>query len=380
MENTTKKKSKAIFPKQTGSLDFSVLLVVTVLCAFGLVMVYSSSYYYALHTKGCNYDGYFYLKRQLIYMALAYPMMLILSKVNFRYIQSLGGLALLISLVLLVAVLLFGDVKNGGKRWLELAGISIQPSEVAKFGLIFFMCGYMARHKNEMRSFSKGLAPMLLAIGVVCVLIMAQPNMSMAVIVGAIGIILLYLGGIDIRYFLGLAAVAVVLFLVLAVAQPYRLARITSFRDPWQDPQGSGYQLIQALYAIGSGGWFGKGLGNSYQKLLYMTYAESDFIFAILCEEFGVVGGIVIILLYTWIVYRGLRISLLCPNKFGSLLAAGISIVFGMQVFINVAVVTGLAPTTGQPLPFISAGGTSLLIFMSAMGILLNISREVQTT
>lgn len=379
MENTSKKKSKAIFPKQTGSLDFSILLVVTVLCAFGLVMVYSSSYYYALHTKGCNYDGYFYLKRQLIYMALAYPMMLILSKVNYRYIQSLGGVALLVSLALLVAVLLFGDVKNGGKRWLELAGISVQPSEVAKFGLIFFMCGYMARHKNEMRSFSKGLAPMLLAIGVVCVLIMLQPNMSMAVIVGGIGIILLYLGGIDIRYFLGLAVVAVILFVILAVAQPYRLARITSFRDPWQDPQGSGYQLIQALYAIGSGGWFGKGLGNSYQKLLYMTYAESDFIFAILCEEFGVVGGIVIILLYTWVVYRGMRISLLCPNKFGSLLAAGISIVFGMQVFINVAVVTGLAPTTGQPLPFISAGGTSLLIFMSAMGILLNISREVQT-
>lgn len=380
VQKKTEKKKGVLFPKQTGSLDFSILLVVTVLCAFGLVMVYSSSYYYALHTKGCNYDGYFYLKRQLIYMALAYPMMLILSKVNFRYIQSLGGVALLVSLALLVAVLLFGDVKNGGKRWLELAGISVQPSEVAKFGLIFFMCGYMARHKGaDMRSFSKGLAPMLLVIGMVCGLIMLQPNMSMAVIVGAIGIILLFLGGIDIRYFLGLAVVAVILFLVLAVAQPYRLARITSFRDPWQDPQGTGYQLIQALYAIGSGGWFGKGLGNSYQKLMYMTYAESDFIFAILCEEFGVVGAIVVILLYTWIVYRGMRISLLCGNRFGSLLAAGISIVFGMQVFINVAVVTGLAPTTGQPLPFISAGGTSLLIFMSAMGILLNISREVQT-
>lgn len=378
MENKGKKKNRAIFPKQTGSLDFSILLVVTVLCAFGLVMVYSSSYYYALHTRGCNYDGYFYLKRQLIYMALAYPMMLILSKVNFRYIQSMGGAALLVSLALLVAVLLFGEEKNGGKRWLELAGVSVQPSEVAKFGLIFFMCGYMARHKNEMRSFTKGLVPMLAAIGVVCILIMAQPNMSMAVIVGGIGLILLYLGGIDVRYFLALAVVGVILFLILAVAQPYRLARMTSFRDPWQDPQGTGYQLIQALYAIGSGGWFGKGLGNSYQKLLYMTYAESDFIFAILCEEFGVVGGIVIILLYTWIVYRGMRISLMCSNKFGSLLAAGISIVFGMQVFINVAVVTGLAPTTGQPLPFISAGGTSLVIFMSAMGILLNISREVQ--
>lgn len=379
MEQKKERKNRILYKKQEGSLDFSILLVVTVLCAFGLVMVFSASYYYALHTKGCNYDGYYYLKRQMAYMALAYPLMLVLSKVNYRYIQNLGGAALVISLGLLVAVLAFGKELNGGKRWLELAGVSVQPSEVAKFGLIFYMCGYMSRHRGEMRSFTKGLAPMLLVMGMVCGLIMPQPNMSMAVIVAGIGGILLYLGGIDVRYFLGLAIAGAVLFVILAVAQPYRLARITSFRDPWKDPQGSGYQLIQALYAIGSGGWFGKGLGNSYQKLLYMTYGESDFIFAILCEEFGIVGGIVLILLYTWIVYRGMRISLMCPNKFGSLLAAGISIVFGMQVFINIAVVTGLAPTTGQPLPFISAGGTSLIIFMGAMGILLNISREAQT-
>lgn len=372
-----KKKSKFIFKKQTGSIDFSILLVVTVLCAFGLVMVFSASYYYALHTKGCNYDGYYYLKKQAIFLAIAYPLMLLLTRVNYRYIDRVRSLALLISVLLLIAVLLFGDDTNGAKRWLDVAGISIQPSEVAKFGLIFYMCSFMARHKDEMRSFKYGLAPMLLVIGLICGLIMLQPNMSMAVIVGAIGLILLYLGGIDIKYLLGLGIIAIILFVLLATTESYRLARMTSFRDPFADAKGSGYQLCQSFYAIGSGGWFGKGLGNSYQKLLYMTYGESDFIFAILCEEFGIVGGAIVILLYGWIVYRGMRIALLCRNRFGSLLAAGISIVFGMQVFINIAVVTGLAPTTGQPLPFISAGGTSLLIFMSAMGVLLNISRDI---
>lgn len=376
-----KKKNKAprkirLYKSQSGAMDYSILLVVTGLCAFGLVMVFSASYYYALHNAGCNYDGYYYLKRQGAYMAIAYPLMLVISKINYRYIKRLSMLALAFSIVLLIAVLLFGKELNGGKRWLDIAGISIQPSEVAKFGLIIYMCAYMSDHRSEMRSFTRGLVPMLIVIGVVCFFIFLQPNMSMAVIVAAIGAILLFLGGIDLKYFGILAIVSVILFVVLAMAAPYRLARITSFRDPFADPKGSGYQLIQSLYAIGSAGWFGKGLGNSYQKLLYMTYGESDFIFAILCEEFGIVGGIVIILAYAFIVFRGMRCAMLCSNPFGSLLAAGISIVFGMQVFINIAVVTGLAPTTGQPLPFISAGGTSLIIFMAAMGVLLNITRE----
>ena len=206
---------------------------------------------------------------------------------------------------------------------------------------------------------------------------MLQPNMSMAVIVAGIGAILLYVGGMDERYILIVGAVGIVLFIVLATTASYRLARLTSFRDPFQDPHGDGYQLIQSFYAIGSGGLFGKGLGNSYQKMLYMTYGESDFIFAIICEEFGMVGGAIVILLYAWIVYRGMRVAMKCRNRYGSLMAAGISIVFGLQVFINIAVVTGLAPTTGQPLPFISAGGSSLLVFMVSMGILLNISRDI---
>ena len=376
MEQKKERKNRILYKKQEGSLDFSILLVVTVLCAFGLVMVFSASYYYALHTKGCNYDGYYYLKRQMAYMALAYPLMLVLSKVNYRYIQNLGGAALVISLGLLVAVLAFGKELNGGKRWLELAGVSVQPSEVAKFGLIFYMCGYMSRHRGEMRSFTKGLAPMLLVMGMVCGLIMLQPNMSMAVIVAGIGGILLYLGGIDVRYFLGLAIAGAVLFVILAVAQPYRLARITSFRDPWKDPQGSGYQLIQALYAIGSGGWFGKGLGNSYQKLLYMTYGESDFIFAILCEELGFVGAVVVILLFILLIVRGYYIAMHARDRFGALLAAGISTHFALQTFLNIGVVTNFLPATGISLPFFSYGGTALLMQLFEAGIVLAVSRQ----
>ena len=366
-----------LFGRSQGRMDFSILLVVTVLCAFGLVMIFSASYYYAQHYSGANYDSFYFLKRQALYLAIGYPVMLLLSMLNFRVIRQANYLALGVSVLLLVAVLIWGQNLNGGKRWLNIAGISIQPSEVAKFGMMIFMCAYMAKHRKEMKSFRNGMLPMLLVIGLISGLIILQPNMSMAVIVAFIGVVLLFLGGCDIRPLLIVGALGVVLLIILAFAQPYRVARMTSFRNPEQDPQGTGYQLLQSFYAIGSGGFFGKGLNNSYQKMLYMTYGESDFIFAILCEEFGFVGGTIIILLYAWIVFRGMMISMRCRDRFGSLLAAGISIVFGFQVFVNVAVVTGLMPTTGQALPFISAGGTQLLVFLAAMGVLLNISREV---
>ena len=349
MEKAARRKLTT-YKKQTGSMDFSILLVVTILCAFGLVMVFSASYYYAIHTQ--NGDGYYYLRKQLVYMAIGYPLMLIVSRVNYRYLDKVRYMFLLVSIALLIMVLFIGSsgetgaaTLNGARRWLRFAGVSIQPSEIAKFGMIFFMCSYMARHKDQMRTFTLGLAPMLLVIGVIAGLIMLQPNMSMAVIVAGIGAILLYVGGMDERWIIVVGAIGVVLFIVLATTASYRLARLTSFRDPFKDPHGDGYQLIQSFYAIGSGGWFGKGLGNSYQKMLYMTYGESDFIFAIVCEEFGMVGGSIVILLYAWIVYRGMRVALKCRNRYGSLMAAGISIVFGLQVFINIAVVTGLAPT-----------------------------------
>ena len=359
-----------------GKMDFSVLLVITVLCAFGLVMVFSASYYYAQHYSGANNDSFYYLKRQLLYLAIGYPVMLLVSLIDFRIIERMRSLFMAISIILLVAVLLWGRDLNGGKRWLVIAGISIQPSELAKFGLMIFMCSYMSRHHNEMNTFRFGMFPMLIAIGMIAGLVMLQPNMSMAVIIGFIGVVLLYLGGCDLKQLLILGVLGIVAFFVLAFAADYRWSRLTSFSNPESDPQGTGYQLLQSYYAIGSGGLFGKGLNNSYQKLLYMTYGESDFIFAILCEEFGFLGGLVIILLYAWIVFRGMVISMRSKSRFGSLLAAGISIVFGFQVFVNIGVVTGLLPTTGQALPFISAGGTSLLVFLAAMGLLLSISRD----
>lgn len=360
-----------------GKMDFSVLLVISALCAFGLVMIFSASYYYAQHYSGANNDSFYYLKRQLVYLLIGYPTMLLISMIDYHIVERLRTLFLAISLILLVAVLLWGQDLNGGKRWLNIAGISIQPSELAKFGLMIFMCSYMSRHRNEMTSFRFGMLPMLIAIGAIAGLVMLQPNMSMAVIIGFIGVVLLYLGGCDLKQLIILGILAVVAVFVLAFAQPYRVARMTSFSNPETDPLGSGYQLLQSYYAIGSGGFFGKGINNSYQKLLYMTYGESDFIFAILCEEFGFVGGLVVILMYAWIVFRGIVIAMRCRNRFGSLLAAGISIVFGFQVFVNIGVVTGLLPTTGQALPFISAGGTSLLVFLAAMGLLLSISRDL---
>ena len=359
-----------------GKMDFSILLVISMLCAFGLVMIFSASYYYAQHYSGANNDSTYYLKRQLLYLLIGYPVMLLVSLINYRVIERLRSVFMAISLILLVAVLLWGKDLNGGKRWLDVAGISVQPSELAKFGLMIFMCSYMSRHRNEMHTFRFGMLPMLIAIGFIAGLVMLQPNMSMAVIIGFIGVVLLYLGGCDLKQLLVLGVLAVIAFFVLAGRAQYRIDRLTSFSNPESDPQGTGYQLLQSYYAIGSGGLFGKGLNNSYQKLLYMTYGESDFIFAILCEEFGFIGGLIVILMYGWIVFRGIVIAMRCRNRFGSLLAAGISIVFGFQVFVNIGVVTGLLPTTGQALPFISAGGTSLLVFLAAMGLLLSISRD----
>lgn len=217
---------------------------------------------------------------------------------------------------------------------------------------------------------------MLLIIGLICGLIMLQPNMSMAVIIGMLGYSLLFVGGCDGKQMAILLVIAIGLFFLLAWIEPYRFARLTSFTDPWADPLGTGYQLIQSYYAIGSGGMFGKGLNNSRQKLLFMTYGESDFIFSIVCEELGLIGGIVIMLAYGYIIYRGIRVALRCRDRFGSLLAAGITIVFAIQILVNIGVVTGTFPTTGQALPFISAGGTSMVIFLLAMGVLLNISRS----
>ena len=359
-------------------MDYAILLTVTLLCAFGLVMVFSASYYYAQNTASTNYDGYYYIRKQAVYLALGYPTMILLSFFDYKRLEGFKVIGMLISLVLLVAVLIFGHELNGAKRWLVIAGQSIQPSEVAKFGMMLYMCAFMSKKHAVMKSFKYGMLPMLLVIGVVCGLVMLQPNMSMAVIMGMLGYALLFVGGCDGKQMILLLIAAIGAFVLLAVIEPYRMARLTSFTDPWKDPLGTGYQLIQSFYAIGSGGLFGRGLNNSRQKLLFLTYGESDFIFAVVCEELGFFGALAIMLAYGFIIYRGIRVALRCRDRFGSLLAAGITVVFAIQIFVNIGVVTGAFPTTGQALPFISAGGSSMVIFLAAMGVLLNISRSTE--
>ena len=364
--------------KTQHRMDYAILLTVTLLCAFGLVMVFSASYYYAQNTASTNYDGYYYIRKQAVYLALGYPTMILLSFFDYKRLEGFKVIGMLISLVLLVAVLIFGHELNGAKRWLVIAGQSIQPSEVAKFGMMLYMCAFMSKKHAVMKSFKYGMLPMLLVIGVVCGLVMLQPNMSMAVIMGMLGYALLFVGGCDGKQMILLLIAAIGTFVLLAVIEPYRMARLTSFTDPWKDPLGTGYQLIQSFYAISSGGLFGRGLNNSRQKLLFLTYGESDFIFAVVCEELGFFGTLAILLAYGFIIYRGIRVALRCRDRFGSLLAAGITVVFAIQIFVNIGVVTGAFPTTGQALPFISAGGSSMVIFLAAMGVLLNISRSTE--
>ncbi len=361
--------------RKVGRIDYPIVLMIGLLCAFGLVMVFSASYYYAQNTASVGYDGYYFIRKQAVYLAVGFPMMLAISYIDFRKLERFKLIGILVSIALLLAVLVVGQETNGAKRWIVIGGQSIQPSEIAKFGMMLYMCSFMAKKHLVMPSFTKGMLPMLLVIGVICGLVMLQPNMSMAVIMGLMGYSLLFIGGCDTKQMLLLAVVFAALFALLAIIEPYRMARLTSFVDPWKDALGDGYQLIQSYYALGSGGLFGVGLNNSRQKLLYMTYGESDFIFAIVCEELGLVGGLLVLAAYGFIVYRGIRIALQCRDRFGSMLAGGITVVFGLQVFVNIGVCTGLLPTTGQALPFISAGGSSMMIFLAAMGVLLSISR-----
>lgn len=359
-------------------IDYGILFAVALLCAFGLVMVFSASYYYAQNYSGVDYDGYHYLRKQIQFLAIGFPVMIAISFVPYTFYKRAWLLAYLGCVALLVLVLVIGKEANGAKRWLIIGGLSIQPSELAKFGMMMYMCAFMDKKHAVMHTFKKGMFPMLLVIGVTCGLVMLQPNMSMAVIIGLMGYGLLLAGGADWKQLIVLGIVCVGLFVLLAVIEPYRFARLTNFVDPWADGKnglGAGYQLVQSFYALGSGGLFGRGLNNSRQKLLFMTYGESDFIFAILGEELGLVGALVVMAVYAFIVYRGFRVSLRLKDRFASLLATGISFVFALQVLVNIGVVTGSMPTTGQALPFISAGGTSLLIFLAAIGILLNLSR-----
>lgn len=359
-------------------LDIGLLVVTLILLALGVIMVLSASAPSAFTTEG---DSYYYFKRQATFAGLGVVIMLIVSKVDYKIYSSklVANVFIGIALALLVAVFIpgLGVTRNDATRWLKI-GIQFQPSEIMKIALIIFMASHISSDPSKLKKFWTGLMPYLALVGVIAVLLLLEPHMSATVIMVVIAGAILLVGGVRMSHILPFVPLAAVAGFVLSKVSEYRWKRMIIFIDPWQDPLGDGWQIIQSLYAIGSGGLFGVGLGQSTQKYMYIPEPHNDFIFAIWAEELGLVGVIFIIILFAIFVWRGIMISMKAPDLFGSLLAIGITVMIGIQAVFSIAVVSSSMPVTGIPLPFFSYGGTSLIILLTCVGILLNISRKAR--
>ena len=355
--------------------DKALLAGTAFLALFGLVMQYSASSYATLNETG---DAFFYVKKQAAALAFAAAVFPFVFKLDTKIYMKLRHILFALGLILLALVFIPGvGVENyGATRWINLGFTTFQPSDIAKFTLVIFISGCLAKKSSVT---FKSMALILIACGATCALIMAEPNMSITMCVGLTTVIMLFLGGAKAKHFALLGVPALALVIALIAAEPYRLKRIAAFLDPWSSPLGEGYQLIQSYYALGSGGFFGVGLFNSRQKYMFLPFAESDFIFSVIGEELGFFGCIVILAVFAMIVWRGMLISMRAQTRFDCYLAAGITAVIGVQTLLNVAVVTGSIPPTGLPLPFVSAGGTSLLMFTCAVAILQRIAAKSQT-
>jgi len=356
--------------------DWSILVLTIILVMIGIIMVFSASFYYA---ENSSYDdGTYFFKKQISGAIVGLVAMVILMIVDYNKLGKLKYIGIGISLVLLTLVFVngIGVEINKSARWINLGFITIQPSEVAKFFLIVCVAKILNDNQDNIKKFEYSVLPVFLITAAVCGLIAIQPNYSAVLIIVGLMFILMLIGGVRKTYLLGFILLGILAAVIAVLKEEHILVRIFAFRTPEEDPTGKGYQILQSLYAIGSGGMFGKGIGNSMQKFLYLPYGESDFIFAILCEEFGFFGAIVLMVLFFALIFRGVRTAFRAPNVFGMLLATGITMTIAIQVMLNIAVVTKSMPPTGVLLPFISAGSTALITFMAEIGILLNISHQ----
>jgi cell division protein FtsW len=352
--------------------DFVIIAAVMLLLGIGIVMVYSSSAAIALKQYG---DPYFFTKRQIIFALLGIASMFIMMNLDYWIFKKWAKTGFLISIALLVLVLIIGVEVNGSKSWLGIGGFGIQPGEFAKFGVAAFLAAWLSDNQKRIVQFRQGLLPAL-AIPAVCFgLIMLQPDLGTGVVLMGAALLMIFAAGARISHFAGLGLLGLAGFAGLILSAPYRINRITAFVDPWQDPLGTGYQIIQSLYAIGPGGLFGRGIGESLQKYFYLPEPYNDFIFSVIAEELGFVGGAFVLILFLLVLWRGMRVAITAPDLFGNLFALGIVGMLALQVVINVGVVTGMFPVTGITLPFLSYGGSSLTLVLTGVGILLNISR-----
>lgn len=355
----------------------SVIFYTTMLLVFiGIIMVFSASF---VQSSFKHNDAYYFLKKNLVYATLGFISMMFTAKIDYRFWKKNAKAIGIIAIILLILVLTpLGIKANGARRWLGVGGLTLQPAELAKFATIIITAKLIEKRYDNIKSLTKGIIPLLIIPSIFFVLIILQPNMSTAGTVILVTFVMIFVAGMDMKFVFAMIASGAALFAALVIAAPYRLKRVTSFLDPFQDPLGNGYQVIQGLYALGSGGLFGLGLGKSQQKWFYIPEPQNDFIFSIIGEELGLVGCTVVIMLFVILVYRCVRIALKCPDVFACMVVIGIGAQIGIQAALNIAVATSSMPVTGVALPFISYGGTSLIIFMSAIGIVLNISKHVK--
>ena len=382
-----KKKVKRFSKFMNNKMDYILFITVLILLSLGVVMVLSASAPSALSSTGKSYT---YFLKQFEFALAGIGLMLFFSKSDYRFLRKYYKVIYVISVAILLLVLVpkLGKSVNGAKRWIEIKGIGqFQPSEFTKIGLIIFYAGYLSDHKNDLKQFGKGFVlPMAFLIPPIAILYFVQNHLSVSLVVGIVTCVMMLMAGCRLLHFMfaGLAGVAGVALVIIRellkgdASDSFRMDRIMTFFDPWSDATGTGYQMVQSLYAIGSGGLFGVGLGNSKQKYLYIPEPQNDFIFAIIGEELGLIGCAVVIMLFVILVYRCVRIALNCTDIFTCMVVIGIGAQIGIQAALNIAVATSSMPVTGVALPFISYGGTSLIIFMSAVGIVLNISKHVK--
>jgi cell division protein FtsW len=349
--------------------------VALVLLSAGIVMVYSAS---AIVAADRFHDPYFFLKKQTAWALLGGLGLWGTLRLDYRRLETVVVPVLVLAVILLVLVLVppFGQAINGTRRWIRVAGVSIQPAELAKLALVIYLAAFLSRRGEELDDFWRGFIPPLAVAGVLATLVFAQPDLGNCVAILTLTFALLFLGGSRVRHLALVFAAALPLVTLAVWMAPYRMRRILAFVDPWQDPRGSGFQIIQSWLALGGGGPLGRGIGASQQKLFYLPESHTDFIFAIIGEELGFVGALGIVALFAVLVWRGFRIGLRAPDAFGAYLALGITVLIATQTLINLGAVTGLLPTKGLPLPFISFGGSALLVTMLSTGVLLNISQQ----
>jgi cell division protein FtsW len=356
-----------------GHFEQQLLLLVTLaLVAFGLVMVYSATSASAALANG---DSSFYLRKQGLYAIVGVVLLLVARRSNYRALRHLAPMLVLASIGLLVAVLAIGTTVNGAKRWITVGPAVFQPSEFAKLALLVFACAYLARRPAP-QTLGELIKPLGILTGVICALLLAEPDLGTAITITVMLGGVLVVSGAPSRVLASAGGIAVFLVLAAAWFEPYRRARLLSFLNPWSDAQGAGYQTVQAMIGLGSGGIFGEGLGQSVLKANYLPEAHTDMIFAIIGEELGLVGATALIAAYAAFAYAGFRVALTCKDPFGKRLAAGITTLVCGQALINIAAVMGAAPLTGITLPFVSYGGSSLVVGLAAVGILLNIAGD----